>query len=205
MSKTKNTILLSSFEAFAGRPQNRSQLLAEKILQLWPLQEDIHLEHVVLPVVFEKAAEQLQDTYKKIDARVLTVISLGECPDKEIRFEQRAENAQHSPLLADNNGKLIEQKTPIFKGYPDFVCLNSSCLEKAKELKLHSPWKASESVGLYVCNDLAFRSQIYFASKKIRYSFIHVPHLDVDGASKTEDMAEDLVKLLKQMSASAFD
>jgi pyroglutamyl-peptidase len=171
-------ILLTSFEPFGNQLTNQSFEVANSIP---------HVNHIVLPVVFNKAHKKLLDHLKKHTYDL--VIGLGEAPIARIHLEHYAMNMNHA-RISDNEGKQPKFEKIDPRG-PEI--LNTSLpFEKLGSYleKNNIPFSDSFHAGTYVCNDYFYRT--IQAKINIPYGFIHVPS-DPERMNDSKDAMQKVV------------
>lgn len=194
----KVSMLLSYFEPFAGRPQNRSQEAVQVLRSLIERQlsssfaptqavdsptEMDWLEIIELPVVYAQAAQRLCSRIENQQPSV--VISFGECEGNGLRWESVGYNEMNS-LTADNQGvvmsaQVIDPAAPKYiEQAPWAEFLGRSSAQSApdpKSIKRDVDSLAvSRDPGRFVCNDLIFRTSTWLRAQSfpLRYYFLHV-------------------------------
>jgi pyrrolidone-carboxylate peptidase len=114
-------ILITTFDPFAGRPENRSQAVG-KIVQQKLAREGFEVTLCNLPVVYDAGAQAARKCYAEMARKPDVVLSLGE-GSCETRIETRAYNLDDTPKLADNSGQLRKAQMILKKG-PEHIALN---------------------------------------------------------------------------------
>ncbi len=175
--RAEETILLTAFEPFDGRPVNLSQKVAEEIKKKLAVSgAQVRIEICVLPSVYDEAAHVAQKCYEKINPKPKSVISLGEggC---EIDLETAAHNLDDTPDFPDNKGQIREARR-IIEGAPDSIGFTLPVAQMYCSLPPERRGRVdpSSSTGEYVCNNTAFRLASFFRKSSVKYGFIHVPN-----------------------------
>jgi pyroglutamyl-peptidase len=154
-------ILVTSFEPFDQRGENQSFEVASLLKGV---------EHLSLPVVFEKAAVKLSQYLKNHSFDC--ILCLGEAPIQSIHLEHVALNMMHG-RIADNEG-FQPQNQRIDKDGKDLYYSSLPLEGFARILQQHQlPFQDSYHAGTYVCNDLFYRlMKLEIVSNR---GFIHVP------------------------------
>lgn len=167
-------ILVTSFEPFNGETSNNSQLVMEGLVSRFNKQ-GFEAEGLVLPVLYDRAAEELQAYIQKFAYKHKRVLSLGEARG-EARLETQAQNWDKNERVADNQG-LIRKGQKIIEGEPEWVPLSAWWLAKYEKAQPEIKRKIglSKDAGTFVCNNTAFRMAVWAQEHKIDYSFLHVP------------------------------
>ena len=174
-------VLLTSFEAFDGRPLN-SSLEVGRVLASQP-PPGVVLDWLVLPVVAGKCLEQAWERIES-DAPAL-VLALGQAAGTTaLHVEQQAVNV-HDFVIPDNAGNqprqgFIHLDGPAF--YPTTVPTRR-ILQEIQRREI--PARLSTSAGTYICNHLLY-GLLHRAARTRRphqTGFIHLPLLP----EQTED------------------
>jgi pyrrolidone-carboxylate peptidase len=168
-------ILVSAFEPFAGRQENRSLIVLEELI-LALKDTPIEIIPCTLPVVYDEAAAKLQDCLTSA-GHVDFVLGLGEggC---SMTFETAAQNLDDTPGLADNSGQ-IRRGTPILPGAPESL----GFYFPVERLYCGLPdffrvqTKVSRTPGAFVCNNTAYRLSSTL-KEQVPFTFVHVPSAD---------------------------
>ena len=165
-------ILVSAFEPFAGRQENRSRVVLEELARALE-GTDIEVIPCILPVVYDRATEVLQDCLGR-SGPVDFVLGLGEggCA---LTLETAAQNRDDTPGLADNAGQ-IRRGTPILRGTPDSLGLYFPVerLYCGLPNDFRERVELSRSPGAFVCNNTAYR-MAHTLGEDLPFTFIHVP------------------------------
>jgi pyroglutamyl-peptidase len=170
-------LLLTCFEPFGGRNQNRSELLARAMPQLEELKQEFDtIEVCRLPVVYDVARGIALDFIRTRQAQGFEpiVVSFGECSGSQIRIETGARNLDDSHTEADNSGQR-RQGVPVVPGAPDRIDFGFpiAALASSPSLRALKPL-LSEDAGSFLCNHLAFGLAHELSRDSIPYLFIHV-------------------------------
>jgi pyroglutamyl-peptidase len=166
-------ILLTGFEPFHKSNQNPSQEIVREVENVDSLS---HVETLVLPVEFGRAAEILCKKIVEIQPDV--VICLGQAEGRSaITPEQVAINIDDA-RIPDNSGNQPNDN-PIVAGGPDayFSTLPIKKLIKVIE-ESGAPASISLSAGTFVCNHVFYAVQHFCRDKNIQSGFIHVPLME---------------------------
>ena len=178
--KTKQTILLTGFEPFAGEPINPSQEIVRA------LDGEIIRGHrvvgAILPVIFAKTLPVLENLFAMHSPAL--VVALGQAGGRsEMSLERVAINLIDA-RIADNEGA-----QPIDAAVIDGAtgAYFSSLPMKAIEERLRAlsiPTGVSLSAGTFVCNQVFFVLSHLLATRpsSARGGFIHVPWLPSQAA-----------------------
>lgn len=153
-------VLVTGFEPFGEQPVNPSQLVAEA------------LDGVVLPVSYERAADELR---RAVDERAPdVVVCFGLAADRTaITIERYAHNLDEASTT-DNEGNPGSGK-PIDAGGP--LALASTLPVDAIVGALRAeeiPAEVSRDAGGYLCNHVLYS----LLRSRVRGGFVHLPPLD---------------------------
>jgi pyrrolidone-carboxylate peptidase len=165
-------ILVSAFDPFAGRQENRSRVVLEELARAL-VSTDIEVIPCILPVVYDRATEALQDCLAA-SGPVDFVLGLGEggCT---LTLETAAQNRDATPGMADNAGE-IRRDSPILRGGADSLGLFFPV--ERLYCGLPNEWRdrvaLSRSPGAFVCNNTAYR-MTHALGMDVPFTFIHVP------------------------------
>lgn len=189
-------LMITAFEPFAGRSQNSSFLVAQR-LQAYLQSMEWRVDIVLLPVVYDIAAQELKLFFQRITQRPTVVISIGEGGEK-IRFEKYAYNFDDTPDQSDNAGQVRVQKK-IVEGEVDRVELQLPVEKMYAKMSEDAQKRVeiSSNIGNFVCNNTAFLMQPFFAKLQIPYGFIHVPPIEKYGPEIAD--ADMVARILLQM------
>ncbi len=190
-------VLITGFGPFDKFDKNPAQVVAE---HLSDTHEDI--KHLILPVVYGQAREELLKELKRSDPYI--VISFGlNGTISHINLEEVAVNIRASEV-ADNNGNIIADTPVVNDGQLAFRSKlpNRELVKKLREEGI--PARHSYSAGVYICNEIfytemewAFRYQkkagfvhIPMASEMIagKVAFYNTPHMSMDMILKAGDI-----------------
>ncbi|MBQ9006825.1 MAG: pyroglutamyl-peptidase I [Atopobiaceae bacterium] len=166
--------LVTGFEPFGGEAINASweavQLLPDSI-------EGSHVERRLLPVEFGRSGDVLCDELDRLSPTL--VLAVGEAGGRaHVSVERVALNIM-SARMPDNAG-FAPQGEPVLAGAPDALLATlpvDACVDAARTAGV--PTDASETAGLYVCNQLMYRLlyALRTAGKKAPAGFVHVPYV----------------------------
>jgi len=161
------SILLSSFEAFAGMDRNPSMNLAD----------DLGFESIVLPVSYKRSFEILKNKIESTH-RPKYLVQLGLAQKRtKISIERLAANLS-SASLPDSDGVVL-QNAPILENGPPALATTLS--QNELETLVDDHCAVSDDCGHYVCNSLYYKT--LFEYPDIKTVFIHVP-MPLDWGSK---------------------
>ncbi len=177
-------VLVSGFEPFLDEKVNPTQEIAHYLNSCaahdrkgW---ENLDVRAVVLPVLFEKAFERLEDERKLFKPDV--ILSFGLAGGREtFDIEQVAINYRGGgqTVRGDNAGVSSEGKIEEFA--PLSLSTSLPTEDLLKELsRAGIPAKMSFTAGTYVCNELFFKLQDRLRFTRVRSGFIHVPRMTDD-------------------------
>jgi pyroglutamyl-peptidase len=197
-------VLLSSFEKFAGSPQNTSQVIVETWLKHAPeaiAGRQVEIRHVNLPVVYGKAEALLA---RAIDLQQPDiVIAFGQAGYDGFRLETTAVNLDDS-VFPDNDG-VVRRGVRIVEGGPETYS-SQLPLERMRRwmLSLSDGSRGadayfSDSAGDYLCNHVFYQlmrkaAEVERGGRRMMAGFIHVPDksYEVDYATWGERRAPQL-------------
>jgi len=164
MGRKSMNILLTAFEPFLTHTSNPT-------IQIVNALESDHIKTLVLPVVYQKAADKvIEEAHKETYDFILLLGLAGD--RKEITIEHHALNLMDAKG-PDNEGQIkrfevIDQKGPNL--YLTDIPYASILKEAEEELR---PISLSLSAGGYICNDTFYRVKHALNHQKV--GFIHVP------------------------------
>jgi pyrrolidone-carboxylate peptidase len=191
----KKSWLITSFEPFAGRPSNNSNLVLQEIKKIATektadLAWNFEFYYEVLPVEYDRCFDVLKERLghlSKTGVRLEGILSLGEGAE-DFKLETQANNLDDVEELPDNAGvKRVGQK--IFKD-----------LEKTATIPLRFPFQAFSRIrtsinpGYYICNHLCARAGREFGEDQSApyFGFIHVPRVG-QGGMFTADICATII------------
>lgn len=159
-------IVVSGFEPFGGRKENRSQTLVKRLVVASP----VTIEPVVLPVNFAELPKALAEITKKPVDRWLM---LGESSKAQgLRIERRAVNSIEA-TQPDNAGQK-PTGLQVIPGGPYELVSDMALADHAKLARsLGLDARVSRDAGRFICN-----AAMYAAIQAVggdRLVFIHVP------------------------------
>jgi pyroglutamyl-peptidase len=189
-------VLLTGFGPFPGMPVNPSQLVVERLAEIWNA-PSIELKTVVLPTEYGRSAEAIKALLQ--EWRPKACICLGVAPTPGLRLECVARNAITS-TTADATGQV-----PIGEIYPDAPALYQSTLPlgslRLALAQLGLPVRLSFDAGGYVCNHTFYTARHQTAALELNCAcgFVHIPLPDNAGysgaaAGLTLDQLESAVR-----------
>ena len=171
-------ILLTGFEPFGGEKINPSWEIAKSIAIQ---NEQMHIQAVQLPCVFDKSLEKLYQAIQQLKPDI--IICLGQAGGRsDISIERVAINLNDA-VIADNEGNQPID-TEIIPNAPTAYFSTLPCKAILKELKQAGiPSSISLSAGSYVCNHTMYGLLNYLIDNnlKCRGGFIHIPYLPEQG------------------------
>ncbi len=171
--RVEGPILVTGFEPFGGEVTNASW---EAVCLLPDVIAGRRVERRLLPVEFGRSGDLLCAEMERL--RPAAVIAVGEAGGRaHVSVERIAVNLMQA-RMADNAGA-SPQGEPVIPDGPDalFATLPvDACVEAARAAGV--PTDASETAGLYVCNQLMYR--LLFAVRRsgqtLPAGFVHVPY-----------------------------
>ena len=181
------TILVTAFEAFGGDALNPTQLV------LGRLPEEIcgcRLKKLLLPVEFVRSREIACAAYDELSPDAVVMLGLAGTRDA-ITPETTGRNLVKA-RIPDNAG-YEPQEVPVKEGGP--AELHSTFpVEKIVEAVRAKgiPCRASDSAGLYVCNNLLY-AMLAHNGGAVPTGFIHVPAVPELGHEDLPSMPLDMI------------
>lgn len=183
----KQSWLITSFEPFAGRPENNSQAVMREIQKLaddlsqnpsW----NFNFHYKILPTEYDGSHLTLLEeitSLKKKGIKLSGILSLGEGAE-DFKLETQANNLDDVPGFPDNKG-VIRVAQKIFPNLKDEV------IPMRFPFEAFSRIRTSKSPGFFVCNHLCAKMSIEFQSPDSPYyGFIHVPRTGMGGIFTAE-------------------
>lgn len=166
-------ILVTGFEPFGGETTNASW----EAVKLLPEEVAGHkLVRMLLPVEFGRSGDMVCEQIEAIHPAA--VIAVGEAGGRaHVSVERVAMNLMRAST-PDNVGFQPEGE-PVVAGGPDALLATlpvDDCVEAARTAGV--PTDASETAGLYVCNQVMYRILNYLrqTGRGVPAGFVHVPH-----------------------------
>jgi len=190
----KRAWLLTSFEPFAGRPENNSQLVMAEIKKIADTGSLTFYYHV-LPTEYDRCFDVLMEKVTAMNAdgiQLEGILSLGEGAE-EFKIETQANNLDDVPNFPDNKGVVrVEKKI--------FPKLKDETIPIRFPFTAFSRIRSSTSPGFYICNHLCARAAVEFtAPSKPYFGFIHVPRAGQGGVFTPDVCAAMIVNGLKKI------
>lgn len=184
------SILLSGFDAFEGKKENNSQIIAKALQQKF-IGSDIKIEYCQLRTVYNKSSETLKDCFHALKEKPDYVISIGEGFCNRISFETVAYNIMNSKD-PDNDGVIFQNERirPDAPGKINFS-LNLSKIRQSLSRKERRYVKMSHKIGTYVCNNLAYIMASDLAEAP--YTFVHVPSYNCQNQQANQQKVLDIL------------
>jgi pyroglutamyl-peptidase len=155
------SIVITGFEAFGGRPSNRSWEAVERV----PLRAG--WQRVQLPVVYARIAELVPVLAA---SRPRALLLVGEADRKIVTLERVARNRAR-PELADNAG---EQRALVHEGGPAELVATWDLERAVTAARTIAAAEISDDAGGYCCNAALYHA-LHSASPDTRVGFVHVP------------------------------
>lgn len=175
-------IVVTGFEAFHTNDANPT----EEVVKLLPRSMKGHvITPILLPVEYNQSFNVLQEKIKNKEIDV--IILLGLAGGRLGITPERVAINLNDASIPDNKGLLLQDKQIIENGKNAYFSTLpiKDIVSKLKEKHIDS--YISNSAGLYVCNDLMYRTLHYIDSNKldIKAGFIHVPYMtEMDSKGK---------------------
>ena len=174
-------LLVTGFEPFKDSAWNPSAEIATRLRDKdWA---PARVSTIVLPVVTERAADLLLETFDR--AKPDVVVMLGEAAGRRrVQVEEVAVNRRRFSL-PDNDGRLVEDDVVVAGGpRAHFASLPTrSLVEHLRALEL--PVELSGSAGTFLCNEVSYRMlhHLETTGSTVRAGFVHVPRMPEQVAS----------------------
>lgn len=176
----KPLVILSGFDPFGKAKVNLSQKVVEALKLEHSLNAPYDLEICILPTVYDQSFAKLQKCIRATGRSPKLVLSLGEGSDncEALDFELYARNLDSSSLR--DNRHVKRRNKPIINGGVERVELTLAKDFDIENLK-GLPIVASDFMGSFVCNNLAYRMGAFVSQshqdfeKPFSFGFIHVP------------------------------
>ena len=185
-------LLITGFEPFGGEKINPSweavKLLPEKI-------GDFELFKIEVPVVFEKAAENVLAKADEINPDA--IICVGQAGGRpSVTPEMVAINLRFASI-PDNEGNLPKDVSCVSGGENAYFSTLPvrKMVEAVSEASI--PCSVSYSAGTYVCNDLIYHVLHRFKNTGTKACFIHVPFIPEQTDDKPSLPLETIAKALE--------
>ncbi len=199
----KRNWLITSFEPFAGRPSNHSDVILNEIKKIVSDPQikseiPISFHFAILPVEYDGCFPRLCEEIEKLKQNGIAlegVLSLGEGAE-EFKLETQANNLDDVPGFPDNKG-VVRADQKIFKDLP-----------KDAALPLRFPFEAfakirsSKNPGNYICNHLCAEMSRHFSDPKSSpyFGFIHVPREGMGGMFTADICATIIVNGFRKLN-----
>ena len=163
-------LLITGFEPFGGETYNPSW---EAVAQLPDVVFDFELTKLCLPVVFDKAVDDLINAADAISPDAILCIGLASTRDA-ITPEFVGINLRHASI-PDNEGNQPQDELIIQGGDTAyFSTLNPrKMVEAIKKCGINA--RVSYTAGTYVCNNVLYSMLARFHGTDTRVGFIHLP------------------------------
>jgi pyroglutamyl-peptidase len=178
----RQRVLITGFEPFGGETVNPS---AQVLLQLqgWRPAADVALGTLLLPCLFGRAIEVLEQALRRDRPQV--VIALGQAASRdEVTVERVAINIDDA-RIPDNAG-VQPIDTPVVNGGPAayFCSLPIKAIVAALQ-QAGIPASVSQTAGTFVCNHVFYGLAHALATRHpgARGGFIHLPCLPEQAAA----------------------
>lgn len=168
-------IVVTGFEAFHTNGENPT----EEVVKLLPRSIRGHkLYPLLLPVLYKESFDKFIELIKDIDVDV--IIHLGLAGGREGITPERIAVNLNDASIKDNNGVILRDKKIIEDGENAYFSTLPIKQIVSKLKEKHIDAYISNSAGLYVCNDLMYRTLHYINKNNlnIKAGFIHVPFMD---------------------------
>ena len=181
-------LLITGFEPFGGETINPSW---EAVLRLPTEINGYSLTKLLIPVVFERAAEVVLEKAKEIHPNV--VLCIGQAGGRDaITPELVGINLRHASI-PDNNGNQPKDETIADGGETAYFSTLPvrRIAENIKEAGVAS--RVSYSAGAYVCNDVLYTLLSHYDGTNTRVGFIHIPYCKEQNKEPSMNI-EDIIK-----------
>lgn len=164
-------LLITGFEPFGGESINPSW---EAVARLPDVINNYQLTKLLIPVVFDEAANRVLENAKDIMPDV--IISIGQAGGRNavtpelvainLRYASIPDNKSNCPkdiAIKENSPRAYFTTLPVRK-----------MSEAIRDAGI--PSNVSYSAGAYVCNDVLYTLLDHFKDGKTRVGFIHIPY-----------------------------
>lgn len=157
--------IVTAFEPFDGRSQNRSGLVLERILR------DPQWESAILPVDFRRLPAAVTALAGR---RPRALLLMGEADRDKVSVEQVAVNIIDSES-PDNAGRIWRGRPVIVGGELALRASWDACALADAMVKAGIPAAPSFHAGTYACNAAFYRALCELAPQGVPVGFLHVP------------------------------
>jgi len=180
----REVLLITCFEPFGGRSENRSLQAAELLPAVIG---GYRLEKLRLPTVYGEAAERAIRTAEELGAAA--ILSLGEAGGRQAITPEKVGLNLRWARIPDNAGN-EPKDVPVVPGGENALFSTLPARDMAWAIQAAGlPGEVSYSAGTYVCNDLFYSLLHRFRDTPVRCGFIHVP---AEGDLTAEDLARGI-------------
>ncbi len=192
----RELVLISGFEPF-GRTNgtNNSWVVAEEAARQLRA-KGVDARTCLLPTVYDRGAEKLEECVSLLPRTPDLVLSLGEGPC-QVHLETQVYNLDHNPrrpgISPDNEGVRRTRRT-IIPGAPFNLGLrlDAQAIYCSLTPEQQAFTKVSTTPGNFVCNNAAYRFS--HAHPELPYGFVHVPAQTCRGEAELRVRAASVVQ-----------
>lgn len=181
------TVLVTAFEPFGGDKLNPTQMVLERL----PAElSGCVLEKVLLPVEFVRSRERACEAYDRLRPDAVVMLGLAGTRDA-ITPETTGRNLMKA-RIPDNAG-YEPQDEPVVPDGPETLSSTFPVEKIVEAVRAKGiPARASDSAGLYVCNNLLY-AMLAHVGGAVPTGFIHVPAVPELGHPDMPSMEFDLI------------
>ena len=181
------TVLVTAFEPFGGDKLNPTQMVLERL----PAElSGCALEKILLPVEFVRSRELACAAYDRV--RPAAVVMLGLAGTRDAITPETTGRNLMKARIPDNAG-YEPQDEPVVPGGPETLPSTFPVEKIVEAVRARGiPSRASDSAGLYVCNNLLY-AMLAHVGGAVPTGFIHVPAVPELGHPDMPSMEFDLI------------
>lgn len=181
------TVLVTAFEPFGGDKLNPTQMVLERL----PAElSGCVLEKVLLPVEFVRSREAACEAYDRLRPDAVVMLGLAGTRDA-ITPETTGRNLMKA-RIPDNAG-YEPQDEPVVPDGPETLSSTFPVEKIVEAVRAKGiPARASDSAGLYVCNNLLY-AMLAHDGGAVPTGFIHVPAVPELGHPDMPSMEFDMI------------
>lgn len=168
--------------------------------------KDIEIIKIMIPTVFEKSINNVDQAIQKYDPDV--VISVGQAGGRfGINPERIAININDASICDNDGNQPID--TPVFKDGPTAYFTTLPIKSIVKDILKNNIFSSvSNTAGTFVCNHIMYGVLHLIATKythkTIRAGFIHVPFIPEQAISKVNQPYLELEKITEALRIAAI-
>ena len=185
LSFMNKKILLTGFKPFLNEPINPSEILANKMAEIFP-----DLSVLTLPVSYENSFAQLKK-YWQSQGPFDGLVMLGQAGGRNSVCLERVAVNWCETSYADEDGVNLPVG-PLLANAPSSYISSFFNSQWIDELSKIGPTAVSFSAGTYVCNSLYYRALHELTKNQKPTLFVHVPYLPEQTKDKPQMPSMDL-------------